>query len=60
MTKKGVGEERVYSAPKEVRTRTQAGQEPEADTVALAAGFLLTGFPVSPNLLSLLSKRTQD
>lgn len=55
MTKKGVGEERVYSAPKEVRTRTQAGQEAEGDTVALAAGFLLTGFPVSPNLLSLLS-----
>jgi len=42
MTKKQVGEERVYSAPKEVKPRTQAGQKAEADTEALAAGLLLT------------------
>jgi hypothetical protein len=51
MTKKQVGEERVYSAytpillfiTKEVRTGTQAGQE--ADAEAMEGCFLLACFP---------------
>jgi len=53
MTKKQVGEERVYSAyvhvpvssPKEVRTGTQAGQEAGADAEAMEGCFLLACFP---------------
>jgi hypothetical protein len=49
MTKKQVGEERVYSAytsillfiTKEVRTGTQAGQEAGADAKAMEGCFLL-------------------
>jgi hypothetical protein len=61
MTKKQVGEERVYSAytsillfiTKEVRTGTQAGQEAGADAEAME------GWLASPGLLSLLSYRTK-
>jgi hypothetical protein len=53
MTKKQVGEERVYSAyastllfiTKEVRTRTQAGQEAGADAEAMEGFYLLACFP---------------
>jgi hypothetical protein len=53
MTKKQVGEERVYSAytsillsiTKEVRTGTQAGQEAGADAEATEGGYLLACFP---------------
>jgi hypothetical protein len=49
MTKKQVGEERVYSAysssPKEVRTGTQAGQEAGADAEAMEGCYLLACFP---------------
>jgi hypothetical protein len=49
MTKKQVGEERVYSAytsiPKEVRTGTQAGQEAGADAEVMEGCFLLACFP---------------
>ena len=49
MTKKQVGEERVYSAytsiPKEVRTGTQAGQEAGADAEAMEGCSLLACFP---------------
>ena len=52
MTKKQVGEERVYSAytstlhlsPKEVRTETQAGQEAGADAEAMEGCYLLAYF----------------
>jgi hypothetical protein len=52
MTKKQVGEERVYSAytsillfiTKEVRTRTQAGQEAGADAEAMEGCSLLACF----------------
>jgi hypothetical protein len=65
MTKKQVGEERVYSAytstllfiTKEVRTGTQAGQEAGADAEAMEGCSLLA---CSPGLLSLLSYRTGD
>jgi hypothetical protein len=61
MTKKQVGEERVYSAyisillliTKECRTGTQAGQKAGADAEAME-GCSFSG------LLSLLSYRTQD
>jgi hypothetical protein len=60
MTKKQVGEERVYSAytsvllfiTKEVRTGTQAGQEAGADTEAMRD---VTYWFASPGLLTLLS-----
>jgi hypothetical protein len=53
MTKKQVGEERVYSAytstllfiTKEVRTGTQAGQEAGADAEAIEGCYLLACFP---------------
>ena len=53
MTKKQVGEERVYSAytsillfiTKEVRTETQAGQEAGADAEAMEGCYLLACFP---------------
>jgi hypothetical protein len=53
MTKKQVGEEKVYSAynfillfiNKEVRTRTQTGQEAGADAEAMEGCFLLAYFP---------------
>jgi hypothetical protein len=53
MTKKQVGEERVYSAytsillfiTKEVRTGTQAGQKAEADAEAMEGCSLLACFP---------------
>jgi hypothetical protein len=65
MTKKQVGEERVYSAytpycclsPKEVRTGTQAGQKAGADAEAMEG---CSYWLASPGLLSLLSYRTQD
>jgi hypothetical protein len=64
MTKKQVGEERVYLAYtsillfiiKEVRTGTQAGQEAGADAEVMEGCSLLAG---SPGLLSLLSYRTK-
>jgi hypothetical protein len=64
MTKKQVGEERVYSAynsillfiTKEVRTGTQTGQEVGADAEAMEGCSLLACFP---GLLSLLSYRTK-
>jgi hypothetical protein len=69
MTKKQVGEERVYSAyisillfiTKEVRTGTQAGQEARAKAEAMEGCSLLACFPwlASPGLLSLLSYRTK-
>jgi hypothetical protein len=53
MTKKQVGEERVYSAytsillfiTKKVRTGTQAGQKAGADVEAMEACYLLACFP---------------
>jgi hypothetical protein len=53
MTKKQVGEERVYSPytsimlfiTKEVRTGTPAGQEPGADAEAMKGCYLLACFP---------------
>jgi hypothetical protein len=53
MTKKQVGEERVYSAytsillfiTKEARTGTQTGQEAGADAEAMEGCFLLACFP---------------
>jgi hypothetical protein len=65
MTKKQVGEERVYSAytsivltPKKVRTGTQAGQEAGADAKAMEGVFLTVLLP--HGLFSLLSYRIQD
>jgi hypothetical protein len=63
MTKKQVGEERVYSAynaillfiTKEVRTGTQTGQGAGADAEAIEGCSLLVA---SLGLLSLLSYRT--
>jgi hypothetical protein len=54
MTKKQVGEERVYSAytsmlifiTKEVRTGTQAGQKTGADAEAMEGWMLFTGLPL--------------
>jgi hypothetical protein len=65
MTKKQVGEERVYSAytstllliTKEVRTGSQAGKKAGADADAMEGCSLLLAYP---GLLSLLSYRTQD
>ena len=65
MTKKQIGEGRVYSAytsillfiTKEVRTGTQAGQKAGADAEAMEGCSLLAS---SPGLLSLLSYKTQD
>jgi hypothetical protein len=67
MTKKQVGEKRVYSAytsillfiTKEVRTGTQAGQEAGADAEAMEGCSLLACFPwlAQP---ALLYYRTQD
>jgi hypothetical protein len=65
MTKKQVGEERVYSAytstllfiTKEVRTGTQTGQEAGADAEAWRDALY---WLASHGLLSLLSYRTQD
>ena len=65
MTKKQVGEERVYLAytsillfiTKEVRTGTQAGQNAGADAEAIEGCSLLACLS---GLLSLLSYRTQD
>jgi hypothetical protein len=53
MTKKQVGEERVYSAytstlllsPKNIKTGTQAGQEAGADAEAMEGCSLLACFP---------------
>jgi hypothetical protein len=53
MTKKQVGEERVYSAytsillfiTKEIRTGTQVGQEAGADAEATEGCYLLACFP---------------
>jgi hypothetical protein len=61
MTKKQVGEERVYSpytstllfSPKKVRTGTQAHLEAETDEEAMEGGVLLACFPwfAQPSLL---------
>jgi hypothetical protein len=64
MTKEQVGEERVYSAytsillfiTKEVRTRSQAGQEAGDDAEPWRDGPYWLSFP---GLLSLLSYRTK-
>jgi hypothetical protein len=64
MTKKQIGEERVYSAytsillfiTKEVRTGTQAGQKAGADAEAMEGHSLLACFP---GWISLLSYRTK-
>ena len=64
MTKKQVGEERVFSAytsillliTKEVSTGTQAGQEAGDDAEVMKGCFYLLA---SPGLLSLLSYRTK-
>jgi hypothetical protein len=64
MTKKQVGEERVYSAytsillfiTKEVRTGTQTGQEAGDDAEAKEGCSIL---PCFPGLVSLLSYRTK-
>jgi hypothetical protein len=64
MTKKQVGEERVYLAytsillfiTKEVRTGTQAGQKAGTDAEAMEGCSLLACLP---GLLSLLSYRTK-
>jgi hypothetical protein len=64
MTKKQVGEGRVYSAytsillfiTKEVRTGTQAGQEAGANAEAMEGCYCLA----SSGLLSFPSYRTQD
>jgi hypothetical protein len=50
MTKKQVGEERAYTSmllfiTKEVRTRTQAGQEAGADTEVMEGYSLLACLP---------------
>jgi hypothetical protein len=66
MTKKQVGEERVYSAytstllfiTKEVRSGSQAGQEAGADAEAMEGCYLLAWL-ASPGLFSLLSYRTK-
>ena len=66
MTKKQVGEERVYSAysstllfiTKEVRTGTQAGQKAGDVAEAMEGCYLLACFPWLA--LSLLSYTTQD
>ena len=63
MTKKQVGEERVYLAytsillfiTKEVRTGTQAGQEAGTDAEAMRACYLLACsafFPIEPRTTS--------
>jgi hypothetical protein len=65
MTKRQVGEERVYSAytsillfiTKEFRTGTQAGQKTGADAEAMEGYSLLACFP---GLLSHVSYRTQN
>ena len=65
MTKKQVGEERVYSVytstllfiTKDVRTGTQAGQKAGADAEPWRD---VLHWLASPGLLSLLSYRTQD
>jgi hypothetical protein len=66
MTKKQVGEERVYSTytsmllliTKEVRTGTQAGQGAGADAEAMEGCSLLACFPCLPSLLSYRTKTT--
>jgi hypothetical protein len=49
MTKKQVGEGRVYSAytssPTEIRTETQAGQEAGADAEVMEGCYILACFP---------------
>jgi hypothetical protein len=67
MTKKQVGEERVYLAytsillfiTKEVRTGTQAGQNAGADAEATEGYRDILYWLASPGLLSLLSYRTK-
>jgi hypothetical protein len=49
-----------YSSPKEVRTRTQAGQEAGADAEAIEGCYLLACFPWLAQPALLLSYRTQD
>jgi hypothetical protein len=66
MTKKQVGEERVYLAYtsillfiiKEVRTGTQAGQEAGADAEAMEECSLLAYFPLACSACSLIEHKT--
>jgi hypothetical protein len=66
MTKKQVGEERVYSAytsmllfiTKEVRTGTQAGQEAGADSEAMEGCYLLAYSPWLCSACSLIEPKT--
>jgi len=66
MTKKQVGEKRVYSAytstccssPKEVRTGSQAGQEAGADAEAMEGCFVLACSPWLAQLAFLLEPKT--
>ena len=67
MTKKQVGEERVYSSytsillfiTKVVRTGTQAGQEAGADAEAMEECYLLTGLlPLDCSACSLIEPKT--
>jgi hypothetical protein len=66
MTKKQVGEERVYSAytsillfiTKEVRTVTQAGQEAGTDAEAMEECSLLACFPLACSACSLIKPKT--
>jgi hypothetical protein len=65
MTKKQVGEERIYLAytsillfiAKEVRTGTQTGQEAGADAEAMEECFLLAFFPCLAQLAFLKTPR---
>ena len=67
MTKKQVGEERVYSAytsillfiTKAVRTGTQAGQKAEADAEAMEGWMFITGLlPLACSACSLIEPKT--
>jgi hypothetical protein len=64
MTKKQVGEERVYSAYTStllfITKGTQAGQEAGADAETMEECYLLACLLASPVLLGLLSYRTQE
>ena len=69
MTKKQIGEERVYSAytsillfiTKDVRTGTQTGQEAGADAEAMHGGMFLTGLlPLACSACFLTEPRTNS
>jgi hypothetical protein len=66
MTKKQVGEERVYSAytsvllfiTKEVRTGTQAGQKAGADAEAMEGMFIAGLLPLAYSVCFLIEPKT--